>query len=185
MRMLKKTTLTATLLMLTACAAAPTEPQAPPAAPPAAPAAEAGTASVPSTGAPPAASSAASLAEAPPSAAHDVWSEGMTKDQEIAFMKKNVVPEMGPIFKAYNPKRYAEFGCKTCHGPKFKEPKDYLPKLTLKDGQITAFAKEPEIAKFMAEQVVPHMAHAMGLAPYDPATHAGFGCNGCHTVIGK
>jgi hypothetical protein len=30
-------------------------------------------------------------------------------------------------------KRYAEFGCKTCHGPKFKEPKEFLPKLTFKE----------------------------------------------------
>jgi hypothetical protein len=106
----------------------------------------------------------------------------MTKDQEVAFMKKNVVPEMSPVFKGFNEKRYAEFGCKTCHGPKFKEPKEYLPKLTFKDGKITAFADKPELAKFMAEQVVPHMATAMGLKPYDPATHTGFGCGGCHTI---
>ncbi len=106
----------------------------------------------------------------------------MTKDEEIAFMKKNVVPEMGPVFKGYNAKRYAEFSCKTCHGPKFKEPKDYLPKLTFKDGKLTAFAEKPEIAKFMAEQVEPHMATALGLKPYDMTTHTGFGCNGCHTV---
>jgi len=109
----------------------------------------------------------------------------MTKDEEIAFMKKNVVPEMEPVFKSYNAKRYAEFSCKTCHGPKFKEPKEYLPKLTFKDGKLTAFADKPEIAKFMAEQVVPHMATAMGLKPFDMTTHTGFGCNGCHTVLTK
>jgi hypothetical protein len=109
----------------------------------------------------------------------------MTKDQQIAFMKKNVVPEMEPVFKGYNAKRYAEFGCKTCHGPKFREPKDFLPKLTFKDGKLTAFADKPEISKFMAEQVVPHMATAMGLKPYDVTTHQGFGCNGCHTVLMK
>ena len=100
-------------------------------------------------------------------------------------MKKYVVPEMEPIFKAYNAKRYEKFGCKTCHGPKFQEPKDYLPKLTFKDGKLTAFADKPEISKFMAEQVTPHMASAMGLKPFDMATHTGFGCNGCHTVLMK
>jgi hypothetical protein len=26
------------------------------------------------------------------------------------------------------------------------------------------------------------MANAMGAKPFDPATHQGFGCAGCHTV---
>jgi hypothetical protein len=107
----------------------------------------------------------------------------MTKDQQVAFMKKNVVPEMGPVFKAYDAKRYAEFGCKTCHGPKFKLPKDYLPKLIFsKEGKLVSPADEPELAKFMGEQVMPHMAAAMGLKPFDMTTHTGFGCGGCHTV---
>lgn len=106
----------------------------------------------------------------------------MTKDQQVAFMKKNVVPEMAPVFKGYDAKRYSEFGCKTCHGPKFKEPKEYLPKLTFKDGKLVSPSDEPELAKFMSEQVVPHMAAAMGLKPYDMTTHTGFGCGGCHTV---
>ena len=109
----------------------------------------------------------------------------MTKDQAIAFMKKNVAPEMEPVFKGADAKRYANFSCKTCHGPKYQNPKDFLPKLTMKDGKITAFASKPEVSKFMAEQVVPHMATAMGLKPYDVATHTGFGCNGCHTVAMK
>ena len=109
----------------------------------------------------------------------------MTKDQQVAFMKKNVVPEMGPVFKAFDAKRYANFGCKTCHGPKFKEPDEFLPKLTLKGGELTAFKDKPEIAKFMAEEVVPHMAKALGLKPYDPATHQGFGCAGCHKIESK
>ena len=49
-------------------------------------------------------------------------------------------------------------------------------------GKITSFEKKPEISKFMAEQVVPHMATAMGMKPFDPATKEGFGCGGCHTV---
>jgi hypothetical protein len=163
-------------LTLSACGGAPpAEPATPPpplAEPPAAPAA---------AETPKPAVTAAAPAEPPPPA-HDVWAEGMTKDAEVAFMKKNVVPEMEPVFKGFNAKRYAEFSCKTCHGPKFKEPKEYLPRLTFKDGKITAFAEKPEIAKFMAEQVVPHMATAMGMKPFDPATHTGFGCGGCHTV---
>jgi len=106
----------------------------------------------------------------------------MTKDAQVAFMKKNVVPEMEAEFKGFNAKRYSEFGCKTCHGPKYKNPKEFLPKLTFKDGKITSFADKPEISKFMAEKVLPHMVIAMGAKPMDPVTHTGFGCNGCHTV---
>lgn len=109
----------------------------------------------------------------------------MTKDEQVAFMKKNVVPEMGPVFKGYDAKRYAEFSCKTCHGPKFKNPKEFLPKLTLKDGKLDIPADDAAIAKFMGEQVVPHMAAAMGLKPFDMATHTGFGCGGCHTMQSK
>jgi hypothetical protein len=43
-------------------------------------------------------------------------------------------------------------------------------------------AEKPAIMKFMGEQVVPAMATAMGEPPFDPATHKGFGCGGCHAV---
>jgi hypothetical protein len=166
-------------LTLSACGGAPPAPPSTPPPPPAEAPPPTASAAAPETPKP--AESAATPTEPPPPA-HDVWTEGMTKDAEIAFMKKNVVPEMEPVFKGFNAKRYGEFGCKTCHGPKFKEPKEYLPKLTFKDGKITSFADKPEISKFMAEQVVPHMATAMGLKPFDPVTHTGFGCGNCHTV---
>ena len=173
------------LLTLSACGGAPTEPATPAAPPvPAAPepAASAGAPEAPKPAEP---APAAAAPETPATPAHDVWADGMTKDQEAAFMKKNVVPEMEPVFKGYNAKRYEKFSCKTCHGPKYQAPKDFLPKLTFKDGKITSFADKPEFSKFMAEQVVPHMATAMGLKPFDMATHTGFGCNGCHTVLMK
>ncbi len=97
-------------------------------------------------------------------------------------MKNAVLPRMKKVFVEHEPKEFAEFGCKTCHGPNFQDPDDFLPKLTLKEGKITAFAEKPEDAKFMAEKVVPEMAAAMGLPAYDPATHKGFGCAGCHTI---
>jgi hypothetical protein len=180
MGIFRASVLASLFVTLSACGGAPAEPATPP--PPAPPAAPEPAPSAVAPEAPKPAETAAAPEAPPSSPAHDVWKEGMTKDQQIAFMKKNVVPEMEPVFKGYNAKRYAEFGCKTCHGPKFKEPKDYLPKLTFKDGKLTAFADKPEISKFMAEQVVPHMATAMGLKPYDVTTHTGFGCNGCHTV---
>jgi hypothetical protein len=97
-------------------------------------------------------------------------------------MKANVVPRMGAVFKAKDAAHYAAFGCKTCHGPSMKDPKEFLPHLAMKDGKMTAFAEKPEVAKFMAEKVVPEMAATLGEPPYDMTTHKGFGCGGCHTI---
>jgi len=171
------------LLALSACGGATPEAATPPTPPTTATT----PAPAPSTEAPkaaesPAAPEASAAPVAPPAPAHDIWSDDLSKEGKVAFMKKNVMPEMGPIFKGYDAKRYGEFGCKTCHGPKFKDPKEFLPALTFKDGKITAFAEKPQLAKFMAEQVLPHMVTALGVKPMDPVTHTGFGCNGCHTV---
>lgn len=153
------------LLLVTGCGGSPRPASEPAAAASSAPATRTGAASVPS----------------PPS----VWSVDMTKEQKAAFMKANVLPSMKPVFQSTNPTRYGDFGCKTCHGPEFKDPHEYLPKLTMKDGKVTAFAEKPDIAKFMAENVVPKMASAMGMAPFDMKTGQGFGCQGCHTIDKK
>ena len=171
----------AVIWTLAACGGSPAPaPEAPPPPPAASEAPPAPAAEAPK----PAESAAAAPAapEAPAAPAHDVWTKDLTKDQQVAFMKKNVVPEMEPVFKGYDAKRYDKFDCKTCHGPAYKNPHDFLPKLTFKDGKIVEFEKHPAVAKFMAEQVTPHMATAMGMKPYDPATKEGFGCGGCHTI---
>lgn len=121
--------------------------------------------------------------EAP--AAPAAWSASLTKEQKAAFMKQTVMPRMSKVFQAADPARYASFTCKTCHGPDFKDPDDFLPPLTLKNDQLTAFAEKPAVAKFMAEKVVPEMANILGQSPYDPKTHQGFGCAGCHAIAKK
>jgi hypothetical protein len=127
----------------------------------------------------PSASAATTATTAPPT---EAWSDSMSKDQQAAFMKKNVVPAMGPVFQAFDGKKYAEFGCKTCHGPAFKVPKDFLPHLHFENGKLKEAAAKPEMAKFMMEKVTPAMVTAMGAKPFDMQTHTGFGCGGCHTV---
>lgn len=141
-----------------------------------------GNAENPQTTAP---TASASASTAPTAAAPDVWSDSMSKDQQAAFMKKNVVPAMAPVFQAFDGKKYADFGCKTCHGSAFKLPKDHLPHLTFKDGKLKEAAEKPEMAKFMMEKVTPAMVTAMGAKPYDPQAHTGFGCGGCHTIDTK
>jgi hypothetical protein len=110
------------------------------------------------------------------------WSDAWSLDQKVAFMKAAVMPKLGPIFQAVDAKKYADFGCKTCHGPDKKEPKAFLPHLTFKNGKLTCFAEKPEVSKFMMEKVSPAMADALGEPHYDPKTQKGFGCGGCHTI---
>jgi hypothetical protein len=123
------------------------------------------------------ASTSASVAEVP-----TMWSDSLTKEQMVAMMKTRVIPAMTPVFQGEDAKRYADFGCKTCHGPEFKDPKEFLPHLHLAKDKLVEFDKKPKIAKFMAEKVAPEMAKALGLPHYDPATKQGFGCGGCHTI---
>src|SRR6266567_3026853 len=77
------------------------------------------------------------------------WSDDMSKQDKAAFMKLKVAPRLGAVFHTADANRYSNFGCVTCHGPKFQLPRDYLPKLTLKGGKITAFADKPQVAQFM------------------------------------
>lgn len=103
-------------------------------------------------------------------------------------MMTKVVPNVGKLFKDHDGKKFAKFGCATCHGAakeKTKDdPKKVLPKLKLSgDGYDKLMkGKDAAMMKFMSEKVVPAMAEALGEKPYDPATKQGFGCPGCHTV---
>jgi cytochrome c553 len=113
------------------------------------------------------------------------WSNDLSKEQKAAYMREKVAPRMTPVLQAFEElegHKDAEVGCKTCHGPDWKLPKDHLPKLKMKGDKLTAFEEHPEAAKFMAEKVVPEMAAALGMQPYDPATQQGFGCAGCHAI---
>jgi len=140
----------------------------------------ASSAPVASASAAPAASSAA------PVAVPSAWSKDLPKDQKVAYMKAVIVPKMKQVFQDHDAKEFAEFGCGTCHGKPPKDPHEALPKLTMKGGKMTAFTdkdkKKAAEAKWMMEKVVPEMAAAMGMKPFDMKTKEGFGCGGCHTV---
>jgi hypothetical protein len=112
-----------------------------------------------------------------------VWKDDMPDKDKALFMKKKVMPVMGKTFQEFDPKEFAEPSCKTCHGPQMKpHPVDFLPELHLKDGKFEEAEEHPELAKFMHEKVVPQMAELFGKPVYDPATHQGFGCGGCHKI---
>jgi hypothetical protein len=130
---------------------------------------------------------AAPSGEAPaaeaPGGAEMVWKDDMPTKDKAAFMKAKVVPAMSKTFQAYDAKKYADFGCKTCHGPAMKpKPSEFLPELHMKAGKLAEADTNPDIVKFMHEHVMPDMAGVFGKPPYDPATNSGFGCAGCHKM---
>jgi hypothetical protein len=113
----------------------------------------------------------------------DKW----THEQKLAYMKSDVMPKMGSLFHDFDAKKYDEPKCALCHGDGVKDgsftmPNPGLPKLDPTPAGMKALqAKHSKIAGFMMKQVVPTMAQLLAEPPYDPKTHAGFGCMECHT----
>ena len=126
---------------------------------------------------------AAPAADAPAEGSADVWSDSMSDKQKGEFMKKKVVPAMSKTFQEFDGKKYADFGCKTCHGPQFKpKPVEFLPELHMKGDKLVEAEAHPDVAKFMSEKVSPQMAEIFGKKPFNPETKEGFGCTGCHKI---
>lgn len=123
---------------------------------------------------------AAKLAPARP------WKD-LDREERIQHMKTFVLPGMKLEFAALDASRFGAMDCTTCHGESardgdFAMPNPRLPQLPGgADGFEKLLAEEPEMTAFMANVVVPKMAAMLGETPYDPKTHAGFGCFRCHT----
>jgi len=116
----------------------------------------------------------------------DVPFEKLDHDQQIQFMKEVVVPTMGPLFQAHDPKEFAEFGCKTCHGPgaekgEFDMPNPGLPKLNFAD--MSKHKKED--LEWMGKVIKPQMAKLLKEPEYSAENPTGFGCGECHTIEGQ
>lgn len=122
--------------------------------------------------------------KAQPKAPHDrsIAFHDLDKQGKMDRMTEVVMADMAPVFKGFDGK-YAAFDCSTCHVNHAHHPKDGLPKLAFSNGGYEKLvAEQPEMMKFMGEQVLPAMVKAMAETPFDPATGQGFGCNGCHTI---
>lgn len=167
------------LAALFACEKAPAPPEAPPSEPEpvvAEPGVKAESASAP------AAEPAQESAPASPQMEFDEMMAG----ERMEYMKSTVLPKMKAVFQAGDPKEFAEVNCKTCHGSRaekgnFKMPNEEILPLDASDGFADEAKAHPAMMKFMGEKVVPEMAALLGESPYNPETHEGFGCFGCHT----
>lgn len=116
--------------------------------------------------------------------------ESLTKQQKGRYMKEVVMPEIAPLFTAFDPHEFEKVTCGTCHGPNAKENGYEMPSPALtelpstQEGWDALSAEKPEAMKFMSEQVRPTMAALLGMHDFDPAKPeaGGFGCTGCHTM---
>jgi hypothetical protein len=138
-----------------------------------------------------ASTAASTTPSASASAAAPGWKD-MTHEQKMAVMKSKVLPKMSDDFQGVDKKKYAEFGCKTCHGEGakdggFKMPNPKLPKLPTDPAGFKALAaKKPDIMKFMGEKVKPDMANLLGVEQFEPGKNeSGFGCYNCHEKATK
>lgn len=115
----------------------------------------------------------------------DVPFDDLNHEQRAQYMKERVMPAMAPIFRQHDPAEFAEFTCKTCHGPgaadgDFEMPNAGLPKLDFAD--LSAY--KPADLEWMGKEVKPAMAKLLGRPAMDPANPdpKAFGCLGCHTA---
>ena len=112
----------------------------------------------------------------------DVPFDQLDQDQRAQFMKEKVVPAMKPVFQNHDPKMFADFGCKTCHGKEaekghFDMPNADLPKI----GKSTDWSQfKKENIDWMKDEVKPAMAKVMNMPEWSPDNPKGFGCGACH-----
>jgi hypothetical protein len=107
-------------------------------------------------------------------------------DQKLAYMTQTVMPAERALFTRFEPLRFADMTCETCHGQGARDRSYRLPNPDLphivggKGGFEELFATEPEAVRFMQKEVGPETARLLGYAPFDMERHVGFSCYQCH-----
>ena len=96
------------------------------------------------------------------------------------FIYECVVPPMKATFQEYESKRFADFGCTTCHG-KDAEANGYaMPSVFALNwdwaGQWSRSVIYVGDGSGLMEHVAGDMAEILGYDPYDNKTGEGFGC---------
>lgn len=112
------------------------------------------------------------------------WAQ-MDHEQRETYMQETVTPQMRQLFQEFDAERYAEFNCATCHGENMQDVNFEMPNTLapLVEAEIPAmFQSEEAMPIFMTQRVFPRMVQLLDAEPYDPQTHQGFGCLGCHAT---
>jgi hypothetical protein len=128
------------------------------------------------------------VVDAADSDATEIEFDKLSHDEQMKFMKKKVNPPMKAAFQKFDPKDYAHFGCKTCHGKDPQKSKYKMPNPDLKPldfAAIKAGKEDPKMIEFMSKTVKPEMAKIMGVPEMTETNPKGFGCLACHTTKKK
>jgi hypothetical protein len=117
----------------------------------------------------------------------DVPFDKLDPGQKAQFMKERVVPAMTPLFQGHDAKKFAQFGCETCHGKGVKDmhfdmPNKALPKLIVKELMAGTSKFEKRDLEWMGKDVKPTMAKLLGRPEWTPENPKGFGCHACHQM---
>jgi hypothetical protein len=113
--------------------------------------------------------------------------EKMSRSEKKQYMKDVVMPKMKKVMHDFDPKRFKDVKCSTCHrkgagDATYKMPDPKLPKLpATKEGFDKLQKKQPKMMGFMSKTMKPEMAALLGMKPFDPKVGSGFGCGNCHT----
>ena len=131
----------------------------------------------------------AEAAVGPPNVA---WKD-LTYDQKKAFMKAAVVPALKPVFQKFDPKKFKNVTCATCHGDdgtdrKYKMPSNDIAPLPSTPEAFQAKMKKeadwPKWTQFMSDKVVPAMGKVLNVPVFDhkKPVEGTFSCNACHKL---
>src|SRR5262249_50099023 len=116
------------------------------------------------------------------------WKD-LTEQQRSRFMTRVVMPTMKPLFQAFDPKGFPDFGCVTCHGEGAKNRTFKMPNADIfvlpgdREGFAALFKEKPDWMQFMAKRVVPEMTKLLDKPEFDSAhpDPNALGCFTCHT----
>jgi hypothetical protein len=110
--------------------------------------------------------------------------------QKLAYMKTTFMDAERALFATWEPVRYRDLECRTCHGTtgvgdgSFRMPNPDLPKVAPSTAGFTEiYAHEPQVFTFMSKRVVPETARLLGLPAFDFEKHTGFSCYQCHVRL--
>ncbi|PRP96946.1 hypothetical protein [Enhygromyxa salina] len=112
------------------------------------------------------------------------WAE-LDESERMQHMGAVVMPRMQAVFQGHDPKRFANFGCATCHGGgsangDFTMPNPALPTLDASNLYKKHRKESPEMTKLMWKEVEPAMGESLALT-YGLGD-AQFTCANCHIV---
>jgi hypothetical protein len=106
--------------------------------------------------------------------------EAMDFDARKQFMAAVVLPAVSPLFREFDPERFAAVSCKTCHGSGARNGDFVLPNADLPVLHSAALKNPPEelqpILGFMREVLKPKVAELLGVEG------SALKCGACHQM---